>query len=196
MNWETIMCFGDSITIGARSLLAYPEYCGHMLSEQTRKQWNVVNHATSGFTTIDLCRSVTNNFYNLKQFKPEIITLMIGTNDLKCKTSHSDFTIAYQQLLIKLRLIIGNSNIILLEIPELKEGVMLPYKVSMNKMVESYNSIIHELGDRMNFSVKAMTSSEDDFYDGVHLNDNGSKRWGKQLAEMILAERFTMVAAG
>lgn len=41
MNWETLLCMGDSITIGSRSYLGYPEYAGHYLSTETNKKWNV-----------------------------------------------------------------------------------------------------------------------------------------------------------
>ncbi|WP_271730045.1 SGNH/GDSL hydrolase family protein [Aquimarina algiphila] len=191
MNWETIMCFGDSITIGSRSMLAYPEYCGHFLSTETKKKWNVVNHAKAGFTTIDLVRSINNNFFNLKSFKPEIATIMIGTNDLKSNTSISDFQIAYTQVIIKARLIVGSSNIILIKIPKLLEGVMLPYKIEMNERIEEFNHLIQDIGNKESLIVEKMNSNCSDFYDGVHLNDIGSKNWGKQLADVITNMRYS-----
>ena len=189
MNWETIICLGDSITIGARSMLGYPEYCGNSLSELTNKHWHVINHATSGYKTIDLCRCVTNNFANLKSFKPDVISIMIGTNDLKTKTNYEDFRIAYEQLIIKARLILGNNEILLLKIPQLMEGVMRPYKIQMNNEVGKYNEIIEEISKKEGLSLHSMESTEDDFYDGVHLNDKGSKRWGKMLADYIFQLR-------
>ena len=187
------MCLGDSITIGSRSVLGYPEYCGQHLSEKTNKNWNVVNHAVAGFKAIDLARSITANFSNLKESKPEIISVLIGTNDLKSNTTISDFKIALQQVLIKAKLIIGNSNVIVLEIPPLMEGVMLPYKVSMNEQLKNFNQVINELSAKMGYSVKKMISSEEHFFDGVHLNSDGCKYWGAQLSELIIRERFSPI---
>ena len=114
MNWETLLSFGDSITIGSRSYLGYPEYCGEYLINKTRKNWNVINHAISGFTVIDLTRSIDKEFANLKNTKPEIATVLIGTNDLIINNPTNLFKIAYEQLAIKLQLIVGNNNIILI----------------------------------------------------------------------------------
>ena len=190
MNWETIMTLGDSITIGARSVLGYPEYCGDFLASKTAKNWNVVNHAVSGYTSIDLCRSVTQNFVNLQSFKPEVITILVGTNDLKKNISLEDFQIAYKQLIIKSRLIIRNSNIILLQIPELMQGVMLPYSISMNQNLKKYNDIIEDLASQMGIMTEKFDAKPEHFYDGVHLNDSGCKIWGEQLGNFVLNHRF------
>lgn len=183
------MCLGDSITIGARSMLAYPEYCGDYLSKETNKKWNVINHATSGFRTIDLVRSITNDFTNLKNSRPDLVTILIGTNDLKSNTSVADFRIAYSQVVLKARLILGNSNIVLIKIPKFLEGVMLPYKISMNEKVNGYNNAIEEIGNQDGLMIAEMEISEDDFFDGVHLNDRGSENWGKQLCSMVVKMR-------
>jgi len=191
MNWETITCLGDSITIGSRSTLGYPEYCGFFLSKKTKKKWNVVNHATAGFTSIDLARSITRNFSDLKVAAPQIATIMIGTNDLKSNTLIFDFEIAYTQVLLKASFIVGAQNIILIEIPELMQGVMLPYKISMNKRVQEYNELIRKIGEREGLPVVKMESGPEDFYDGVHLNNQGSKSWGKQIADIITNMRYS-----
>ena len=185
------MCLGDSITIGSRSAIGYPEYCADELSSVTNKYWNVVNHAVAGYKTIDLCRSVSNNFAHLSQFKPEIISIMVGTNDLKSRTSLHDFKISYQQLLIKARLLVGNSNVLLILIPPLMEGVMLPYKVDMNQLAQDYNEVISHFAEEMGFSLFSFEAKNEHFYDGVHLNNEGSKEWGKQLAGEILQGRYS-----
>lgn len=189
MNWETILCLGDSITIGSRSYLGYPEYCGDFLSRQTNKSWNVVNHATAGYTTIDLARNIDKSFLNLKSIKPDIVTLLIGTNDLKSNTSLPLFRAAYEQVVIKAQLIVGNNNIVLIEIPRLMDGVMLPYKTSMNPTISAYNSIIKEISDARGLSYMQMHYDESHFYDGVHLNESGSVHFGKQISDNILTLR-------
>jgi lysophospholipase L1-like esterase len=189
MNWETLLCLGDSITIGSRSYLGYPEYCGNYLSKSTQKSWNIINHAVAGYTTIDLARSVDRNFAHLKETKPEIASIMIGTNDLKPSTSFEIFKIAYEQLVVKARLIVGNNHIILIEIPNLMEGVMLPYKLAMNERIAEYNQIIGEIAQSHGLLLCKMNSDASQFYDGVHLNEAGSASFGSQLAQTIIQLR-------
>jgi lysophospholipase L1-like esterase len=189
MNWETIICVGDSITIGSRSYLGYPEYCGDFLSKHTHKSWNVVNHAVAGFTTIDLARSIDKNFSNLKSIKPDIATVLIGTNDLKSPTSPALFRAAYEQVVTKVQLIIGNTNIILLELPTLMDGVMLPYKTGMNQTIAAYNTIIKDIATKKDLIYAQLEYNETHFYDGVHLNEPGSEHVGKQISDHILTLR-------
>jgi lysophospholipase L1-like esterase len=189
MNWETLMCFGDSITIGARSYCGYPEYCSDFLEKEIGNKWNVVNHAVSGYTAIDLHRYITNNFQNLSSFNPSIVTVLIGTNDIKCGTSPEDFGIAYNQILIKAKLIAMRRNVLMIKIPHLTPKVMYPYFYSMNDKIAEFNEMLESLAENNNVRLTQFNVSEEDSFDGVHLNDIGSKNTARQLADFILADR-------
>jgi lysophospholipase L1-like esterase len=189
MNWETILCIGDSITIGSRSYLGYPEYCGNFLAKETQKNWNVINHAVSGYTTIDIARSIDKNFEALKTAKPDIATIMIGTNDLKLNLSLDKFKIAYELLVVKTKLIIGTNNIILLQIPLLMSGVMLPYNIAMNDTIVEYNKAIKDIANTFGLLCKTLICHDNHFYDGVHLNEMGSENFGNQISNFILEIR-------
>ena len=190
MNWETLLCAGDSITIGARSYLSYPEYCGAYLSKETRKHWNVINHAMPALKTIDLARSIDRNFSALKGIRPDVATILIGTNDLKSDVSPAIFKIAYGLLVLKIRLIVGNQNIILIEIPKLKSGVMFPYRIDMNQKILEYNAIIREIAETEGLISTDIECDDNYFFDGVHLNESGSEIFGKRLADQILKLRI------
>ena len=189
MNWETLLCVGDSITIGSRSYLGYPEYCGGFLSDETKKNWNVLNHAVAGYTTIDLVRSVDRSYNHLKSAKPDIATILIGTNDLKSSTSLKLFKLTYDQLVVKMRLLVGNKNLVLVAIPRLMNDVMLPYNIGMNAMVDQYNSIIREIAQEHGLKYLELKFDATYFYDGVHLNEQGSEQIGLQLSDFILGLR-------
>jgi lysophospholipase L1-like esterase len=133
MNWETLLAFGDSITYGARSYLGYPEICGDILGRKLDKKWHVINHATNGYTTMDLIRSINPMLDVYKNSYPSIITVMIGTNDIKTHVSIEDFRIAYNQLIIKLRLVSIGNNILLLKIPRFTQKVFYPYNYTRKK---------------------------------------------------------------
>ncbi len=189
MNWETILSVGDSITIGSRSYLGYPEYCGFFLSEETKKKWNVINHAVAGYTIIDLVRNIDKNYHNLKTAKPDIATILIGTNDLKSNTSLRIFKLTYEQLVIKIRLVVGNNNIVLIELPNLMNGVMLPYNIEMNNLIVEYNKIIRSIAQENGLKHIELAYNDSLFYDGVHLNELGSENVGLQLSNYILKSR-------
>lgn len=189
MNWETLLSVGDSITIGSRSYIGYPEYCGWFLSNETKKKWNVINHATAGFTTIDLVRSIDKNYDNLKSTKPDIASILIGTNDLKSNTSLRLFRLTYEQLVTKVRLIVGTNNIVLIEIPKLMNDVMLPYNIEMNNLIVEYNKIIISIAQEKGLKHIELTYNDKLFYDGVHLNEEGSENIGMQLSNFILKQR-------
>jgi len=189
MNWETLMCFGDSITIGARSYCGYPEYAGNYLEKELGNKWNVINHAVSGYTAIDLHRYITNNFANLSSFTPSIVTVMVGTNDIKNNTFPEDFEIAYNQVLIKAKLIAMKRNVLMLKIPHLPSKVMYPYNFKMNEKISEFNKILSIMASDHDVRIAEFKISEDELFDGVHLNDIGSRNFGRQLAEYILLDK-------
>ena len=189
MNWETLLAFGDSITFGARSYLGYPEICGNILSEKLDKQWHVINHATNGFTTMDLIRSINPLLQNYKNSYPNLITVMIGTNDVKTGVDLNDFKIAYKQLILKMQLLSVNNNVILLKIPRFTQKVFYPYNFSMNEKVVTMNSCIEELAAANGLRCFEFNLADDDFFDGVHLNSKGCETAGVQLANLILSDK-------
>lgn len=148
-----------------------------------------LNHAVAGFTSIDLVRSIDKEYNNLKIAKPDIATILIGTNDLKSNTSLELFEITYELLVTKSRLIIGNSNILLIKIPKLINGVMLPYNIGMNDLISEYNKIISFIANRNQLNCLELNYEDSYFYDGVHLNELGSNEIGRQLSDYILKLR-------
>ncbi|HET6245060.1 MAG TPA: SGNH/GDSL hydrolase family protein, partial [Bacteroidia bacterium] len=170
MNWETLMCFGDSITIGARSYCGYPEYAGNLLEKKLGNNWNVINLAVCGYTAMDLARYISSNFSNLKQFEPGIISILIGTNDVKKNTLPSDFEIAYRQVILKALLLSCNRNVVLIKLPFFPKNVAYPYNFGMNNKVDSCNEIIDQLAVNYNLRAMEFHLNDADLFDGVHLN--------------------------
>lgn len=189
MNWETLLSFGDSITFGARSYLGYPEITGAMLGQKLDKQWHVINHSTNGFTTIDLVRSINTEYLNYKSSYPSLITVMIGTNDIKNKVPADDFEIAYEQLIIKIKLLAVNNNIMLFTIPPLTQKVFYPYHYDMNERIVEFNALIKKLGNKYKVRVLSFNYNDDDFFDGVHFNNEGCRSVAKQLVDFILKDK-------
>jgi len=189
MNWETLLCLGDSITIGARSYLAYPEHAAHHLSAALQKEWNVVNCAVSGFSAIELCRHLDLQMPSLLAQKPDIATILIGTNDVKAGTDPEHYRVALRLILIKCRLLLRPNNLILMHLPEFVEGVKYPYTLHMNDDIQALNRIIDEEAARAGLRTMQLQLLPIDFFDGVHLNETGSASAGQQLANLILQDK-------
>jgi lysophospholipase L1-like esterase len=189
MNWETYIALGDSITIGARTYLGYPELVGDHLSRQLQKQWNVINHSYSGFKAIDLARSIDKNYTTLLAHKACITTILIGTNDIKEDTSEKEFIIAMNQIILKTKLLTTNKNVILISIPRFQEGIMYPYSIKMNETVEQFNRILMQLAQQNQLRMIEIKCSQHDFLDGVHLNSQGLRTFSEQLSQHILLDK-------
>lgn len=189
MNWETLLCIGDSITIGARSYIGYPEYLGSYLRKGTSTEWNVINQATSGYLCRDISRNVTANFTNIKNQDPSIATILIGTNDVKKSTPVELFEIAYTQLITKVKLLIPGNNISLIKIPNLAKGIKYPYTYEMNEAIPKYNAVIKKLSIDYNIRLIELNIDPKCFFDGVHLNEEGSRQVAEQLSALILKDK-------
>ncbi len=193
MNWETYIAFGDSITIGARTYLGYPELVGNLLSTELFKQWNVINHAKSGLKAIDLARYIDNSFFSLKEHKASVTSILIGTNDIMAQTTKEDFKIALDQIIVKTKLLTVNKNVIILTIPTFYKGIMYPYSIDMNETIFEFNSIINQSAIQHEIRLLQLIHSEQDFFDGVHLNATGIKNFSNQISKFILKDKGVLL---
>ncbi len=189
MNWETYIAFGDSITIGARTYLGYPELVGNLLAIELSKQWNVINHAESGFKAIDLARHIDKSFFPLKEYNASVTSILIGTNDIMEKTKIEDFKIALDQIILKTKLLTVNKNVIILTIPEFHKGIMYPYSIEMNETISEFNSVINQSAIQYEIRSLQLKHTEQDFFDGVHLNDAGINNFSNQISKFILKDK-------
>ncbi len=189
MNWETYIAFGDSITIGARTYLGYPELVGDKLSDRLNKHWNVINHSVSGFKAIDLARYIDKHFSSLQEHKSSVTSILIGTNDIKEKTTLEDFKIALNQIIIKTKFLTVNKNVIIFSIPSFHKGIMYPYSIEMNDTISIFNKAIIKLAKDHDLRVLELNHTEKDFLDGVHLNKIGNENFSDQISKYILKDK-------
>ncbi len=189
MNWETLLCLGDSITFGARSYCAYPDYAGATLEQNLGNHWQVVTYAVNGYTAMDLQRLMTANFANIKQFDAGVVSLLIGTNDVKKSTPIGDYEIAYRQILLKIKLLAPGKRIFMLKIPHFPAGLAYPYTFKMNDTITAYNQLLEKLAAEYGAKLLEFSFTEADFFDGIHLTTQGSLSAGQQLAQAILEDK-------
>jgi lysophospholipase L1-like esterase len=189
VNWETLLCLGDSITFGARSYCAYPDYAGAALEKTLRNHWQVVTYAVNGYTAMDLQRYITENFSNIKQYDAGVVSLLIGTNDVKKNTDINDFEIAYRQILLKIKLLAPSKRIFIIKIPHLPAGLAYPYTFEMNDTVTAFNNLLEKLAHEYQARLIEFELREEDLFDGIHLTAQGSYHVGQQLAAFILEDK-------
>ncbi len=189
MNWETYISIGDSITKGARTYLSYPEKTVSGLKQELNKDWNLINISENGHTVIDMIKHIDLNFNYISNQQAGITSILIGTNDAKNNTDESDFEIAYNLLVLKAKLFTQKGNLILIEIPEFPKGIMYPYKFEMNTKIRIFNKMIRSIAEEQNVRTFNFKLVESDFYDGVHLNDQGVSNCSSQLLKYILKDK-------
>lgn len=189
MNWETYIAFGDSITIGARTYLGYPEMVGDKLGKRLNKEWNVINHAVSGYKAIDLARHIDLHFASLQGHRASIASILIGTNDVKENTKPEEFRIALNQVILKTKLLTVNSNVVVLLIPEFRKGIVYPYSIDMNSTIAVFNTHILDLAKTHNIRALTFEHRQDDFFDGVHLTMKGVDNFSDQISKFILKDK-------
>lgn len=66
---------------------------------------------------------------------------------------------------------------------------MYPYKYGMNTKTEEFNNIIKTIAQKHHIRTLSFDIANSDLFDGVHLNNEGSKNLGKQLSEYILKDK-------
>lgn len=189
MNWETYISIGDSITKGARTYFSYPEMVASGLKKSLNKNWNLINISENGNTVIDALRLIDKNYNSITSQLSGISTILIGTNDVKNNTSVQDFRIAYDLLVLKAKLFTQKENVILIEIPSFPKGIMYPYMYQMNDTIILFNEIINEIAKDHGLRTFRFNLEPIDFYDGVHLNNQGVEECSHQLLEFILKDK-------
>ena len=189
MNWETYISIGDSITKGARTYLSYPEKIAYGLKQNLDKNWNLINISENGHTVIDILRLIDKNYNSVSSHLSGITTILLGTNDVKNNTSPIDFRIAFDLLVLKAKLITQKGNVILIEIPNFPKGIVYPYNFQMNDNIDLFNTIIKKIAEEHALRTFKFTLNESDFFDGVHLSEQGVDNCSSQLLEFILEDK-------
>lgn len=189
MNWENLLCMGDSITHGARTYLGYPELAAGLLRRATCTQWSSWNFAWNGFRAIELLRAIDERGADLVRFNASLCTVMIGTNDAKTSTTPERYTLVMDQIILKAKLVTQNRNVLVLGVPALAPGMSLPYNASMNASIAAYNEILARLAAEQKCQFLALQVADGDLVDGVHLSDKGVANFAEQLCDRLLRDR-------
>lgn len=177
-----VACVGDSITYGSgikgRDSLAYPQ----QLQKKLGKKYKVVNFGVSGATMSKNGNKPywkTKEYQNAKDFNPDNIVLMLGTNDSKpvnWNSGNNDFEKDYSDMISKFSQLKSKPKIYL----------GLPPPVGKNSWGIQKNIVEGEVTDLIKKIAKKHHLETIDYYrlfsyklkllpDNIHPNAEGAK---------------------
>lgn len=171
---------GDSLTAGvgvADIKSSYPYLIAQKLSSKNNVE--LVNLAHPGDVSSDLLLKLP----EVLSQKPDLITILIGINDIHNLKSVKEFESNLSQIITTLKR--GNGKIYLLSIPYLGSDkiVYFPYNLILDFRTKQFNNVIKKLSKNYGLEyidLYPLTKSED-FYssDQFHPGEEGYKAWSK-----------------
>jgi lysophospholipase L1-like esterase len=186
MQYQNILCLGDSQTFGARSYGCYPLYLAQALSRQTPYQWRAINRSVNGYTARDLwfmanteCAAIADTFQ---------ACLLIGTNDVGNATPLDLFEEYYRQILRCLA-IHRFKAVFCGEIPPIQADGHVFFPRASAAARAMYNQAIERVIKEFPNAVWVpMHGLEADCYvDPVHFNELGNQRVAAAFGNVIAA---------
>jgi acyl-CoA thioesterase I len=182
-----VACVGDSITAGLGSApgIPYPGQLQQLLGDQ----WNVQNFGVSGRTLLrkgDFPYWNEKAYQNAKAFNPNIVVIMLGTNDTKPQNwkYHSNFLTDYRALV--------KSFLSLPSKPKVFICRPCPVKGHGNWGISESNvrkeiPLIDQLAKELNLGVIDMHAAVSEKYlpDNVHPNSDGAAQMAAAVYKAI-----------
>jgi lysophospholipase L1-like esterase len=184
MDYQKIVCWGDSQTFGARSYGCYPLYLAKILNAETRYVWRAINRSTNGHTARDLWFRLSTELATLHDVYQACI--LIGTNDVGNGSDLDLFEEYYRQILTSLKLS-GLRVAYCGEIPPIWADGHAFFSEKTSARREDYNARVHKavaesgIGRLVRFSELSL----DCYTDPVHLNEKGNAAIARSFADAI-----------
>ena len=185
-----IACMGNSITEGWNG---HPSYVP-ILQKLLGPGYTVHNEGKSGTTLLkngDYTYWGTGLIARVLAFRPEIVTIMLGTNDTKPQnwdTRGSEFKSDYESLIDTLNTSSAKPVIFLVLPPPVWNN---PFRIR-NKIVQSEIPVIREIAKEKGLTVidanTPLHSSGNYFDDGVHPNSAGADTIASVIYRKILSD--------
>jgi lysophospholipase L1-like esterase len=167
-----IGCIGDSIT----EITIYPGELQRMLGDDYR----VGSFGTSGATVLlntYIPYIYQTSFLRAKVFLPDIVVIMLGTND--ARTDHfksiDNFVADYMSLIREIQKIKSHPQIFLVKPPPLFDN---EFYLEDSNLSEGIIPRIEQIAEEQGFPIidvySVMEGHPEYFFDGVHPNDEGA----------------------
>ncbi len=185
MDYQKIVCWGDSQTFGARSYGCYPLYLCKYLNEGTRYTWRAINFSTNGHTARDLWFRLSPELATLQDVYQACI--LIGTNDVGRQSPLDLFEEYYRQILTSLQLS-GIHVAFCGEIPPIWPDGHAFFAAETATRRDEYNKRVLKVieDSAIGRLVQFPTLTADCYTDPVHLNEKGNEIVARSFADAIV----------
>jgi len=192
---RTYLALGDSYTVGeglASHGLGYTEFVIQRLDQKGLAVELLDSPAVSGAGTDDV---FVDQVSKISEQSPDIISLLVGTNDLIKGYSVGEFETKFKHLLDKIdKESDHNTNIILISIPDYSLtpiGQHYVYDRNVFSLVREYNEIIetqarlrgYEFADVYPVSLQVGTDTTLTSQDGLHPSEKLYSQWADVIVE-------------
>lgn len=186
-----VVCIGDSITEGAiitkQSKYSYPVVLDSLLG-QNYTVLNCGKSSTALQKKSDFPYWNAKEFSNVFAFRPNIVLIKLGTNDTKSQNWNAGaFEKDYQSLIDTLKSLPTSPRIILcLPVPVFQSH----WGINDSTLVNGVIPIIERMADKNHLQqinlYQTMKNEQSYFPDGIHPNEEGSKKIALYIANSIL----------
>jgi lysophospholipase L1-like esterase len=187
MNYQNVLCLGDSQTYGARTYGCYPLHLAKLLTAESRYAWRALNHSANGFTARDLWFLLNERLSSIPDTYQTC--LLIGTNDVGRRTDLGLFGEYYRQALRALS-IAGHQAVFCGEVPPIHSDghSFFPREVALLR--EGYNEVIREVVAEVDTArlVDLSHLTAENYVDPVHFNEAGNVAVARAFADALLAQ--------
>ena len=200
-NALRVACVGDSITYGARikgrKLNSYPMQLQRLLG----KNYYVENFGASGHTLMssgDKPYISNKSFHSSQEFNPDIVVIMLGTNDAKGInwTSIDEYIKDYKELISYYKTLTSKPQIYIMTPPKafpLKDETMIKFDIR-NEAIEEMTSAIRQLSEAEGIGLIDLNSTishhpEFFTFDGVHPDAKGASHIAQTVFKSLRAEK-------
>ena len=180
-----VACVGDSITQGS----GYPQKLQMLLGPN----YIVANFGVSGSTvSLNSSKPYMNQtaFKRAEDFDPQIVVIMLGTNDANPEIAHSEdnFEADYAQLVASFEGLEGDQQIWVVKSPPIFSDNSSYNNTYLSNMVLPQ---IDDLANQMNLPTvdiySAFGNHSDYFMDGVHPNADGAALIASNICDAIIS---------
>jgi len=180
-----IACIGDSLTYGLlvedREANCYPAVLNELLGDD----YVVGNFGVNGHTMLKTGDQPYWNHENFKLSKliePDIVIIMLGSNDSKPHnfTSVDDFINTYEEMIAHYRGLTSKPRVYIATPPTVFPPESPEMSTIRNEVVNQIAGAVRELGKKLRVSVVDVNRKTADYpegftADGVHTNKDGAK---------------------
>lgn len=188
------VALGDSLTAGV-GVKTYEQSYPYLLAEKISSSSTKITHLNYSYQGARTSDLITNLLAPAISEDPQLVTLLIGINDVHSNISKAEFSRNYENIVKQLKTK-TKARIILISLPFIGTDSLLlpPYNSYLRARTASFNEVIEEIAEKNNLSyidiarlgaVKPGAMSPYYSVDAFHPSFLGYQNWSQIIYENI-----------